>query len=706
MNKQKIPTLFILCIVETLMFMVSLALLNINLYIFIISILLIICVGVTGYYFCLNIKNVIIEENNKKCILKNEIIELVTSKVNNLYVAIDKSNEKLIKGEEKFIQCTNEAFEKIINIQEKNGKFLEIMKTESIDLIQKFVEEDKIQKISYMELLNSEVSKFNEAFTSNINTLNNKISEIKYIIEIQSKENSTNIKNLKISSESYMLKTKGELNSSIIATKEIFENSLQGLKNIVAGYIKTMQEHITGSLKEMKNELVNVNKENVTSIEESYTNILKTNIEKCLDGYKILIGESDEKFNTRLKDLNDKLENKFQLLTVSYHKIMQDCTKQYTNDLNNVISEIVQSNNEAISSNNERYKELLSTENQYIEDSKKMYSKLSGFIMKSSLEYNGIIKKMFEELKQVNVDEIIKLEESYSKKLEECTETLTLQLSENEKKCFGQLEESLNQYAKSLVDESAIAISNVQKDNNIKLQELSSKLKELAIQEDKFIENVRNVNNDTKVSIDKLINYQKSESEKGLERITEQIDNVKKILEINTETLYEKYKTLNDESVGHYAEIMEAYKDTFIIANTKALAEVEKDNIDIIKQAYTNINDLTKNTEQMIENSKNIRKDMVGLVVELQKIIKQGNKEHESNFKSFNAEFDSTVSNLAKEIQKSFRKYDEKNYEINEKIQSITDEYHELFKQIIKNQNAMNQMTKDDIELIKSFIEK
>ena len=307
MNKQKIPTLFILCIVETLMFMVSLALLNINLYIFIISILLIICVGVTGYYFCLNIKNVIIEENNKKCILKNEIIELVTSKVNNLYVAIDKSNEKLIKGEEKFIQCTNEAFEKIINIQEKNGKFLEIMKTESIDLIQKFVEEDKIQKISYMELLNSEVSKFNEAFTSNINTLNNKISEIKYIIEIQSKENSTNIKNLKISSESYMLKTKGELNSSIIATKEIFENSLQGLKNIVAGYIKTMQEHITGSLKEMKNELVNVNKENVTSIEESYTNILKTNIEKCLDGYKILIGESDEKFNTRLKDLNDKL---------------------------------------------------------------------------------------------------------------------------------------------------------------------------------------------------------------------------------------------------------------------------------------------------------------------------------------------------------------------------------------------------------------
>ena len=97
---------------------------------------------------------------------------------------------------------------------------------------------------------------------------------------------------------------------------------------------------------------------------------------------------------------------------------------------------------------------------------------------------------------------------------------------------------------------------------------------------------------------------------------------------------------------------------------------------------------------------------MVGLVVELQKIIKQGNKEHESNFKSFNAEFDSTVSNLAKEIQKSFRKYDEKNYEINEKIQSITDEYHELFKQIIKNQNAMNQMTKDDIELIKSFIEK
>ena len=92
MNKQKIPTLFILCIVETLMFMVSLALLNINLYIFIISILLIICVGVTGYYFCLNIKNVIIEENNKKCILKNEIIELVTSKVNNLYVAIDKDH--------------------------------------------------------------------------------------------------------------------------------------------------------------------------------------------------------------------------------------------------------------------------------------------------------------------------------------------------------------------------------------------------------------------------------------------------------------------------------------------------------------------------------------------------------------------------------------------------------------------------------------
>ena len=98
---------------------------------------------------------------------------------------------------------------------------------------------------------------------------------------------------------------------------------------------------------------------------------------------------------------------------------------------------------------------------------------------------------------------------------------------------------------------------------------------------------------------------------------------------------------------------------------------------------------------------------MVQLCVEFCNAVEQGNKDRDRALNDFNDNFTNNftenIVELSGDMKKSSQKHEKEMEKIDEKIMTVTEEYRELFQQIMNNQKEMQAMSKEDMALLRTL---
>jgi len=287
--------------------------------------------------------------------------------------------------------------------------------------------------------------------------------------------------------------------------------------------------------------------------------------------------------------------------------------------------------------------------------------------------------------------------ESFSIAYDEILKRHISDLVDNQTHNFTILTEKLESFTESLVDKSAVAIGEVQKDNNLRLQELASSLDDLSKKNQFFIEECLKNNTNVVSHINELTD-QYRELFENLRKIShDNIDSIDEKIKMNLSELDEKISALNKKQVSDFAQTMEDYRDRFVEANANALANVQIDLTDKIKESNQKIIEIT---ELVKKESDGICKFTVSLKERFDSFITDFEEKNQDNNDSFN----DSIS----EIDGHIKKWTDG---IKNNIEEINEKYNESAQNILKNieimsQNMqnMNRLTEQDLELLNNLV--
>ena len=177
--------------------------------------------------------------------------------------------------------------------------------------------------------------------------------------------------------------------------------------------------------------------------------------------------------------------------------------------------------------------------------------------------------------------------------------------------------------------------------------------------------------------------------------------------------MYSKCESLMNGMIEQYHDVMNQFKQEFVNANVEALANVEKENLDIITQAHQDISELKEAIQKTDSKHGETTQNMISLLGEIEKCIAKGLDTQSEQFEGFSDDFEEDIKNLSKAIKQQFQKYmdtiegyKEDTKQISEGIESATKEYRNLFDEVRKNQQEMNDLTKEDINLLNKLMKK
>lgn len=299
----------------------------------------------------------------------------------------------------------------------------------------------------------------------------------------------------------------------------------------------------------------------------------------------------------------------------------------------------------------------------------------------------------------------------YTTKIDQTMHAYTSGISQAVSGCTEKLDSNMERYTQELIGQSAAMIGEIGKADDKKLEEVCGSIAQLAGQEEAFIVQYRENMYALKQQVETLICCQNESFEQIRIRDGQNISSLQDTLHQNQKEWYDKYEELSSQAVRQYEQSMETYRDQFVAASAAALAEVEKDNVDTIADAYKNITVIYGMVDQMREISLEHEKKLQEVCAVIAMGMNNSTKKQAEQFADFNEDFSDNVSDLSdtvykmsKDISSQFQKYEDAILGIEEHVQAMTKEYHELFERIIQNQHEMNALTQDDLSLLKQLI--
>ena len=353
----------------------------------------------------------------------------------------------------------------------------------------------------------------------------------------------------------------------------------------------------------------------------------------------------------------------------------------------------------------EQYRELLETEEKFTNCVNEQYARIVQRITDGMADYGGLFEKQMRELGVQNRQTMEDFRKESSAQNGQYIRKLQEEIAQLEKKYCDDMMQILKGYTDNLVKESAVAIAEVQKDNNLKLQELSSHIGSLAQGEEAFVKKAGEENHQTRNLIDQVVELQKEQGEKNWEYLNRHVDKVQGVLKEHNDEMMQKYQDLTVKNAGQYADTMDRYRDVFVEKNAEALARVERDNVETIGQAFQAMKDLSDSVDEFIEASKRTQKDILQLWKEFCSEVEKGNQVQDQTLKEFNEGFEDNIEELSASMKKNFQKHENEMKNIDEKIMEVTEEYRKLFEQVMDNQKEMQSMSEEDMALLRALAE-
>lgn len=317
-------------------------------------------------------------------------------------------------------------------------------------------------------------------------------------------------------------------------------------------------------------------------------------------------------------------------------------------------------------------------------------------ITENNKEQNDKIENMFEQQKKICADAIDRLSGLESENIQVLEKSYKNCLTENSVQLVDKynelLKETYAKFEKSVEGQTEVFVENVNRLNKSCDDILTKSHKKIDGQIEKFSREISEVNK---------------------KMLSENAQEYKELVQSSSLELAGKYENLIKDMINQYNDMMIQYKAEFVKANVEALANTEKANLDIITKAHQDISEL-KEVIQKIDgkNEENV-KNMMYLLEEIEKCIEKGITTQSEQFGDFNEDFGEELTKMSKTMKQQFQRYLDTTDEyrkdiklISEGIAGTTKEYKELFNEVRKNQQEMNDLTKEDISLLNKLMKK
>lgn len=459
------------------------------------------------------------------------------------------------------------------------------------------------------------------------------------------------------------------------------------------GYIDNLKSHITV-----------IEKENIENLEKSYRQILDESSYKILDNYeKLLFGISEkykETLGIQLDSFNDNIS---ELYTNYYMKLMEVMDKN-AEIIKQEIHNLYEYNTKASQDNKEKLDVLLINMNRFTSEMENSNNRLDDIIINGLKEDKELMSSLFKTMEASQKNNLEIFEKSSKQYMKNITDKFNKSLNENMEHYYQYIQISLKEYIDLFVEKSAEAIGKVQEDNNEKLKQAYSSISKLAEQEGYFIEEYRNNNKDTMLVVNKMITGQEESFELSRQKTAEDIAALKETLDVYSDNLYKNHSKLFEQQAQKSLDNMNRYKEYFVEANAKALANVQKENFDIITKSHEDISILKEQIDNMIKNSNDSLLLVNDYIKQIKNAIEKNGEDAQNILEDFNGNFEDNINNMGKKIKNSFSAHENNMQEINKHIEEITKEYHNLFEQVIANQREMNSLNKEDLDMLKKWV--
>lgn len=477
--------------------------------------------------------------------------------------------------------------------------------------------------------------------------------------------------------------TRNVVSEIVNDTRDLLQKQCEKFENLNTSLSVDTKEYT----QQLMEQILDVSKTNISEMNSSCEKALEFMIERIVSENAASENKKNLTFDNYIKQLEE-----------TYNLVISEHIKALEEQIINSISLFISENKAALMSNNELATELITSEKTFVSEIEANNEKLRETIDNAFVEYNKSVEQNISEMGKIMEDSISACAKSTISSIKIMTEKNT--------GTVDMLAETLKEYSDSLVEKSAIAIADVQSDNNEKLQSLCEQVSGYISENNKFALHCQNMGDSLQRSIIQMIDDRDGFITDMNDVMKNHIEGFDVQLKSRVQNMIDQIQTLNIENATLFSDAMDGYREKFVEANASAIAEVQVDNVSSITDANNKIS-------QMASNLKKFQEDISGTLGVLSSIIENGVNDQKAQDESFDEIIRELIDEKLSEYNSKLQKYNEyieilggKITEVMLACQNNTSKYEETLGFIVESQKEANSLNDKDLDLLKSFIKR
>ncbi len=475
----------------------------------------------------------------------------------------------------------------------------------------------------------------------------------------------------------------------IISSKQEMENMLSTVKSTVTSGVSDLNIAIEGSADKLSGQV----SQNLNKIWDKNINQLLDCNDKLLKNTEKTIAESNGQLMTMHTEYNNKHISE---IAEEYDSIMSRHIEKLQKEIIKQIKDFVKVNHSAFDKTATQMETLISTESLFVNKLSENNNEMFEILQKGNADQKNVVTIMVEKLEK-------KLEDNANKHSQN-TQKHNLSLIDTLTQKFGE-------YCDGLVDKSAEAIANVQKDNNLKLQQMCNSIVEMSKENQQFNISCSENNSQIKQKMEELISRDSDFVERFSGITDRSVKNMDKIFKDYAKEISERTDKLNVDSARRFSDTMENYREEFIVSNAKALAAVQKENVDAITNANNHLAKLAEDSREDKQKMHDFEKCLIEVLKQMGDMIKNGNEKTENILGNFGGRFEDNLNDLKNLLDNKLKEYNNGNNGLTMEIRSVllevkdnTKNYYSILKSIEDSQRSLNTLTEKDLKLLERMV--
>lgn len=430
---------------------------------------------------------------------------------------------------------------------------------------------------------------------------------------------------------------------------------------------KTFKNEISGLCDKLFESFTDFAGRNTDELIEKCNNIIMESSGVITSENEKMLSEQSERFNKYI----DLMSEKFAEIISNYTSTTQQIIEKKIDDFTDV-------NLKTFDNNSTQIQNLVATEKTFIEEFEENNNVLKKIISDSFRDYTENVRQTISEFEK-------RLTDSYSQNTEHTSQHLD-EIKSHNKEVIVSLSDTLKKYSDELLDKSAKAVAEVQKENNLELQKLSKSIYDLA---EYNHENNSRTNENIQLLIEQNSKFTDKISEISGNSVKSMGETLSDVLEKTTETL----KKHGEYNADLFSNSMDKYRDEFVKSSAEAVASVQSDNNKAIQNANENISKVSTRLLELISTVDKFKDDISDCIEESNDNIEDRVKDIGNTIGDKLNEYNLTFSELKDEISK-----------VNRNVEKNTESYNDTLKSINSRINTMNSLNEKDIELLEKLM--